>query len=341
MTQMFITGIGHYLPPRVVTNDELPESLNTNDKWIRKRTGIETRHWVEEGGGVYTSDLGVEAAKAALTDANLEAKDIDCIIAATLSPDHAFPGIGVTIQNKLGLNFIPAFDIRNQCSGFLYSLQMAHCFLRAGQYEKVMVIGAELQSSALGLTEMHRHISVLFGDGAGAVIVSKDPRPKGVNLSLDDVKVFADGGGAAALRQRVWDTSMPHFMRGWEERGVSTEEAYHAEMDGQEVLRRAVMGMAGAANESVSRLGLKLDDISYFIPHQANININKTVATVLQVPQERFLNNIQRVGNTTAASIPILLDETLSSGKVESGNKLMALAFGSGFTWGSAVMTAQ
>lgn len=339
MTQTFITGIGHYLPPRVVSNDDLPASLNTNDAWIRKRTGIETRHWVDAG--VYTSDLGTEAARAALQDAQLEAKDLDCIIAATLSPDHAFPGIGVYIQRKLGINFVPAFDIRNQCSGFLYSLQIARSFILSGQYRKVLVVGAELHSHALGMTEQHRHISVLFGDGAGAVVVTAEPRPKGISLSIDDVKVFADGTGAECLRQRVWDTSMPHFVRGWEEKGVDLEIALHAEMDGQEVLRRAVMGMAGAANESVNRLGLKLDDIAYFIPHQANLNINKTVATVLQVPQERFLNNIQKIGNTTAASIPILLYEALRDGKVKSGNRLMALAFGSGFTWGSAVLTAQ
>jgi 3-oxoacyl-[acyl-carrier-protein] synthase-3 len=337
-TQAVITGIGHYLPERVVKNDDLPKTLNTNNEWIVKRTGIEERRYVE--GKVYTSDLATAASKNALADAGLEAKDLDCIIGATLSPNYAFPGIGVYVQANLGVKDIPAYDIRNQCSGFLYSLSVARAFVLSGTYRKILVACAELHSHALGPNESHRHITPLFGDGAGSVIVSSEEHPTKGGLSVDYVKVYADGSGADKLRQRVWDVSVNPFTD-WKQFAESEEAAIYCEMDGQYIFRRAVEGMASAAKEAVMRAGLQLSDIAWVIPHQANLNINKTVATVLQIPQEKVLSNIQKYGNTTAASIPILLSETVAAGKVKKGDHVLSLAFGAGLTWGAAILTAK
>jgi 3-oxoacyl-[acyl-carrier-protein] synthase-3 len=336
--QAFITGLGHYLPERVVKNDDLPRTLNTDSEWIRKRTGIEERRYVE--GRVNTSDLATAASKNALTDAGLEAKDLDCIIGATLSPNHAFPGIGVYVQHNLGLSDIPAYDIRNQCSGFLYSLSVARSFVLSGQYRKILVACAEIHSRALGKTEKHRSVASLFGDGAGSVIVSAEGHPQKGGLSVDYVKVYADGSGADKLRQRVWDTGIDPF-NDWKQAAESEDDFVFAEMDGQYIFRRAVEGMAAAAKEAVTRAGLTLNDIAWVVPHQANLNINKTVATVLQMPQEKMLSNIQKYGNTTAASIPILLSETVASGKVKKGDRVLSLAFGAGLTWGAAIFTAK
>jgi 3-oxoacyl-[acyl-carrier-protein] synthase-3 len=333
----FITGIGHFLPARVVANADLPPPLNADPAGITKRTGIERRHWVE--GKVYTSDLALEASRAALTSAGLAADDIDCIIAATLSPDYAFPGIGVYLEHKLGLSQIPAYDVRNQCSGFLYSLNMARAFVAAGMHQKVLVACAELHSHAMGKTAMHAHITPLFGDGAGAVVLCGEPPPSGGGLAIDYVRVYADGSGADRLRQRVWDISLEPFMD-WSQVADSSEEMWHAEMDGQFIFRRAVAGMQAAAREALRATGLSLGDIDWVVPHQANLNINKTVGSVLKLPPDKMLSNIQRVGNTTAASIPILLSESLAGGVIQPGHRVLLLAFGSGLTWGAAVLRA-
>jgi 3-oxoacyl-[acyl-carrier-protein] synthase-3 len=333
---IYITGVGHYLPPRQVTNADLPAPLNADPDGIRKRTGIESRHWVE--GRVYTSDLAANAGRAALSAAKLEPGDIDCVIAATLSPDYAFPGIGVYAQQKLGMEKIPCYDVRNQCSGFLYSLNTARAFVASGVYRKVLVLCAELHSHAMGKTVLHQHITPLFGDGAAAVVVSGEPGPNG-NLSLDWLKVYADGKGADRLRQRVWDISCEPFMD-WTQVAESSELMWHAEMDGQFIFRRAVDGMAKVANECLEANGIAMKDIAWVIPHQANLNINKTVASVLKLPPERMLSNIQRVGNTTAASIPILLSETLAAGTIKKGDRILTLAFGAGLTWGAGLLTA-
>jgi 3-oxoacyl-[acyl-carrier-protein] synthase-3 len=333
-----ITGIGHYLPPREVTNADLPPPLNADPAGITKRTGIEARRWVE--GRVYTSDLAAHASRAALADAGLEARDLDCIIAATLSPDYAFPGIGVYTQTKLGIDKIPAYDIRNQCSGFLYALNAARAFVLAGIHRKVLVACAELQSHGMGKTEMHAHITPLFGDGAASVIVTGEPHPERGGMSIDYVRVYADGSGADRLRQRVWDVSVEPFMD-WKQVCESSEAMWYAEMDGQFIFRKAVDGMAKAAREALDALGLKMEDIAYVVPHQANLNISKTVGSVLRLPPEKMLSNIQRVGNTTAASIPLLLSETRQAGKIKPGDRILCVAFGAGLTWGAAVLTAR
>lgn len=333
----YLTGLGHFLPARVVENADLPPPLNADPAGITKRTGIERRHWVD--GKVYTSDLALEASRAALDAAKLTAGDLDCIIAATLSPDHAFPGIGVYLEHKLGVAGIPAYDVRNQCSGFLYALTMARAFVAAGTYRRVLVACAELHSHAMGKTELHAHITPLFGDGAGSVIVCDEPAPGGGGFAVDYVRVYADGSGADRLRQRVWDISVEPFMD-WSQVAESSEAMWHAEMDGQFIFRKAVAGMQAAAKEALAATGLTLADIDWVVPHQANLNINKTVGSVLRLPPEKMLSNIQRVGNTTAASIPILLSETVSAGTIKPGQRVLSLAFGSGLTWGAALLRA-
>lgn len=333
--QAFITGLGHFLPARVVSNADLPPPLNADPAGITKRTGIERRHWVD--GKVYTSDLAVEASKAALAAAGLGAGDLDCIIAATLSPDYAFPGIGVYVQHKLGAPHIPAYDIRNQCSGFLYSLNMARAFVAAGVYQKVLVACAELHSHAMGKTAMHAHITPLFGDGAGALVVCGEPAPGGGGFAIDHVRVYSDGSGADRLRQRVWDISVEPFMD-WTQVCDSSEAMWHAEMDGQFIFRKAVAGMQAAAREALKECDLTLADVDWVVPHQANLNINKTVGSVLKLPPEKMLSNIERVGNTTAASIPILLSESVQAGTIRAGHRVLSLAFGSGLTWGAALL---
>lgn len=335
-----ITGVGHFLPPRVVTNADLPSTMNVDSEGIVKRTGVEQRHWVE--GKVYTSDLAAEAGRAAIADAGLEPDQIDCLVAATLSPDYSFPGLGVYTQTKLGIAPVPAYDVRNQCSGFLYSLNVARAFVESGTHQNVLVVGAELHSHALGMTEKHAHISPLFGDGAGAVVLSAggDSERDHLELTVDYLKVFADGKGADRLRQRVWDISLAPFMD-WSQIAESPDELWYAEMDGQYIFRRAVTYMAKAAKDAVKEAGLSLDDIAWVIPHQANLNINKTVGSILGLAEEKMLSNIQRVGNTTAASIPILLSESVRGGRISSGDRVLLLAFGSGLTWGAAILTAQ
>jgi 3-oxoacyl-[acyl-carrier-protein] synthase III len=337
MNPAYITGVGHYLPPRKVSNAELPASLGLDPAGVTKRTGIESRHWADK---VYTSDLAVEASRAALAHAQLEISDIDCIVAATLSPNYAFPGIGVYLSHALGAGDLPAYDIRNQCSGFLYALNVARAFIASGMHRKILVACAELQSHALGHTPMHAHITPLFGDGAGAVIVSAEPGPGWAGMSIDYVRVYADGAGADRLRQRVWDVSCNPFMD-WTQAAESAEAMWHCEMDGQYIFRKAVAGMQQAALHALKASELTIADIDWVVPHQANLNINKTVASVLKLPPHKMLSNIQRVGNTTAASIPILLSEAIADGTIAAGHRVLSVAFGSGLTWGAALLNAR
>jgi 3-oxoacyl-[acyl-carrier-protein] synthase-3 len=335
-----IIGVGHHLPDNIVRNEDLPASLEADPAGITKRTGIVERRWVK--GKVYTSDMGVDAARKALADAKLEAKDIDCIVAATLSPDYIFPGIGVYIQTKLGLNHIPAYDVRVQCSGFLYALQMARAFLVAGIHKRILIVCAELQSHGLGLTPEYVGVSPLFGDGAGAVVVAAEPAPgrEGLTFQVESLNCYADGSGADKLRQRVWDISVQPMVD-WTQVTKTQAELIYTEMDGQFIFRRAVKNMSEAGREAVAQAGLTLDDIQWVLPHQANLNISKTICSVLKVPLERLLSNIHRVGNTTAASIPILLSETIAEGRLKPGDKILTVAFGAGLTWGGGVLSVH
>jgi 3-oxoacyl-[acyl-carrier-protein] synthase III len=335
-----IIGVGHHLPENIVRNEDLPASLEADPAGISKRTGIVERRWAPDG--VYTSDLGTEAAKKALADAQLEACDIDCIIAATLSANYVFPGIGVYIQTNIGLSNIPAYDVRAQCSGFLYALQMARAFLVAGLHKRILVVCAELQSHGLGLSPKYIGITPLFGDGAGAVVVAAEPAPgrAGLTFALESLSVYADGSGADRLRQRVYDVSVTPWMS-WEKVAASEEDLRFAEMDGQYIFRRAVAKMSEAGKEALKAAGVSLADVAWLLPHQANLNISKTVCSVLNVPAEKLLSNIERLGNTTAASIPILLSETRDAGRFQTGDRILMVAFGAGLTWGGGVLTVR
>lgn len=336
----FISGTGFYVPPRRVTNDDLRSQygIDTSHDWIHPRTGIVERRYADEG--VATSDLGVLAAEAALERTKLAKTDLDMIIFATLSPDHCFPGSGVYLQKKLGLcdgpnaKFVPALDVRNQCSGFLYSLGTATAMVRSGACKNVLVVGAEVHSAAIDLTTRGRTVASLFGDGAGAVIVSATEEDRGIR----SWKLGADGRFADALSQRIWDISRrPFIPQNADGVGQVAPLDMFAQMDGKLVFKNAVERMMTVLMEVCIDAGCTGQDIDMFFFHQANLRINQYVQQALQIPDEKVVSNIERYGNTTAATIPILLAEAEASGKLRRGMKVAMIAFGSGFTWGGAI----
>ncbi len=339
MRNAFISGTGFHVPPRVVTNDDLRTQygMDTTHDWIVQRTGIESRRFADEGVG--SSDLAVPAAEQAIASAGLDKKDLDMIVFATLSPDHVFPGSGVFLQKKLGLcdlgRFVPALDVRNQCSGFLYGLSVATAFVRSGMYKHVLVVGAETHSAALDLTTRGRQVSSLFGDGAGAVIVSATDEDRGVRR----VYLGADGRHAEVLCQKVWDISKRPFIP-QDEHGVGqvSPGMMWASMDGKQVFRHAVERMIGSLMQVMNDERVTLKDIDLFVFHQANLRINQYIAQQIGAPVEKLISNIQRYGNTTAASVPIALSEAVQEGKIKRGDLVCLAAFGSGFTWASALL---
>ncbi len=330
----WISGAAHALPANAVANEELPASLKVDAGGIFKRTGIKSRHWAERG--TRTSDLGVEAARRVLESTATDPGAIDCIIAATQTPDHSIPGIGVAIQVKLGLNDIPCFDVRDQCSGFLYALQIARSFIETGTYSCILVVCAELHSHSIGFDPEDAHISALFGDGAGAVLVTPEPAG-GCPLTPVWQTLGADGRGAPKLRHRLWDIG---FIPPWDL--TQFDEPAHRvefpEMDGEAVFRAAVRHMVASAKACFSELGIGPGDIDWLLPHQANANINKTAASILGFPSERIRANIERVGNCSGASLPILLSETLGQSLIKRGQRVLMVAFGAGFTWGATLL---
>ncbi|MEW6442182.1 MAG: beta-ketoacyl-ACP synthase III [bacterium] len=329
MRRARILGVGRYLPEKRVTNFDLEKLFDTSDEWIQQRTGIVERRYAEEG--VYCSDLALEATRNALAQARLEPRDIDFIIFATLSPDHHFPGSACYLQKKLGVPEIGCMDIRNQCSGFLYSLAVADAFVRTGMYRRILVVGAEVHSSALSFTNEGRDVAVLFGDGAGAVIVGPSDDPQRGILS---VHLHADGRYADALRLEIWDISKKPYLT----HDSIDQGRIWPKMKGKEVFRMAVTKIPEVVEEALAANGLGLDQVSLFIPHQANLRINQFSAARLQVPEEKFYSNIQRYGNTTAGSIPIALSELLEQGAIREGDCIVLVAFGAGFTWGASVI---
>ncbi len=329
MTRSVIAGIGSYVPPKVVTNDDLARLMTTSDEWIRTRSGIEERRHAEEG--VYCSDLAVEAVKKAVEDAGLKPSDLDFIIFATLSPDHHFPGTGCFLQAKLGIEPVGCLDIRNQCTGFLYGLAAGDSFIRSGMYKRVLVVGSEVHSSALNFTDAGRDVAVLFGDGAGAVVLeASEEDGRGVLYS----ELHADGRFAKALYMTVFDISKKPMVTP----RMIEEGDFWPRMDGKVVFKHAVVRLSEVISNTLKKCGVSPDEIKYVIPHQANLRINSMVAERLGFPREKFLSNIQKHGNTTAASIPLLLDQTYRAGKLERGDLLLLAAFGSGFTWGAALL---
>jgi 3-oxoacyl-[acyl-carrier-protein] synthase III len=325
-----ILGVGHYVPSRVVTNDDLAQIMPTTDEWIQKRTGIKERRYIEES-GIGASDLAVPACKMALERAGRDVKDVDAIIFATLSPDHCFPGTGCFLQRKLGLPGVPALDVRNQCSGFLYSLSIAEAWVRGGCYENILVVGGEVHSTGVEFSERGRSVAVLFGDGAGAALVGRsEDESKGI-LS---VKLHADGTGAEDLWiPAPMSKSSPSRMS----QEMLDQGLHYPQMKGKQVFRWAVQKMPEVAREVLSDTGKTVSDIDLFVPHQANKRINQWVASALEIPAEKVVHNIDRYGNTTAATIPIGLSEAYADGLLQDATVLSA-AFGSGYTWAGAVI---
>lgn len=341
MVQAYISGTGFHVPPRVVRNDDLirDHNIETTNEWIVQRTGIEARRFAEAGVG--TSDMALLAARDALAAASLSAHDLDLIVVATLSPEHAFPGSGVFLQQKLGLcdgedaKFVPALDVRNQCSGFLYALSTAVAHVRAGMARHVLVVGAETHSAALDLSTEGRTVSSLFGDGAGAVIVSATEADRGVR----GVYLGADGRFAEVLCQKIWDIRQrPFIPKNPDRSGTVAPEMLWATMDGKLVFKHAVATMLGALMRACTHQRIGVEDIDLFLFHQANMRINQFIAQQLGVGDEKIPHNIQRYGNTTAATIPILLAECVRDGRLRPGMKVAMAAFGSGFTWGAAIL---
>lgn len=329
MTRTAILGVGHYAPSRVVTNDDLAKMFATSDEWIQQRTGIRERRFIEHD-GIGASDLAVPAVQMACERAGCDVKEIDAIIFATLSPDYNFPGSAVLMTQLLGIPGTPALDIRNQCSGFAYGTQIADAYVRSGMYRRVLFIGSEVHSTGLDLTTRGRDVSVIFGDGAAAVIYGPSDDDSGV-LATD---VGADGSYAKELwLEAPGSRYMPRLTPAMMEEG-----RHYPRMNGREVFKHAVRKMPETVMTSLGKAGLKLEDVKLFIPHQANLRISEGVQKVLGLPDEKVYNNISKYGNTTAASIPLAMDECIRSGRLVKGDILVCAAFGAGFTWGSAVI---
>ena len=340
MPNAYIAGSGSFVPPRVVTNQDLAVTygIDTNDEWIVKRTGIEERRFADEGVG--TADLALPAATDAIARAGIAKTDLDMIVFATLSPEHAFPGSGVYLQQKLGLcdgpeaTFVPALDVRNQCSGFLYGLGTATAMVQSGAARHVLLVGAEVHSAALDLTTRGRAVASLFGDGAGAVVVSATDEDRGIRGWY----LGADGRFADALAQKVWDIRRRPFVAlDADGHGRVPAGDLFAQMEGRQVFRHAVERMLEVLGRACTDQGITPDDIDLFLFHQANLRINQYIAEQLGIPAERLVHNIQRFGNTTAATIPALVAEAERDGRLRPGMKVAMVAFGSGFTWGAAI----
>ncbi len=346
MPQSFIAGIGMYVPENVVTNNDLKKFMDTSNEWIVERTGIKERRFAKRTGET-TTTMGVEASKIAMERAGVTAADIDFIVFATLSPDYYFPGCGVLLQRAMGMNEIGALDVRNQCSGFVYALSVADQFIRGGMYKNVLVVGAEKHSFGLDMTTRGRNISVIFGDGAGAVVLQPtDDKGKGI-LSTH---LHSDGADAEVLAMYNPGTHANH----WKEGLADFDEAEAAQMfmshqmiddaqlfpnmDGQTVFKKAIVKFPEVIMEALNKNNYTTSDLKLLIPHQANLRISQFVQQKLKLTDDQVYNNIQRYGNTTAASIPIALCEAWEDGKINNGDLICLAAFGSGFTWGSALL---
>lgn len=329
MTRTRFLGTGFAVPDRVVTNDELSRLMDTTDEWIRSRTGIQERRWISEGEtGV---DLAHEATQRALDMAGLAAGDLDAIVYATSSPDHFAPGNGVFLQRLLGLDTIPALDVRAQCSGFIYALSVADGWIRTGQFRNVLVVGSEVQSTGLDLSTAGRHVAVIFADGAGAVVLGPADSDDGGILGFD---LHSEG----ALAEKLWvDSPGSMYHPRVSPEHLQAGRQYLA-MDGREVFRHAVVRMPQSVRAVLAATGRTLDDLSLLLAHQANLRIAEVMQKDLGLRDDQVYNNIAWYGNTTAASIPIALDECVRAGRLQRGDLLVMTAFGSGFMWGSAAV---
>jgi 3-oxoacyl-[acyl-carrier-protein] synthase III len=324
-----LMGIGMNVASRVVTNNDLAQVMETTNEWIVERTGIEERRWVVEG--ETGASMATKASEEAIRRAGIAAKDIDLIIYATLSPDFNFPGTAVFVQRALGIRDIPCLDIRQQCTGFIYGLSIADAYIRTGNFKHILLIGSEVHSTGLDVSTAGRDVTVLFGDGAGAVVIGRATDDRSMILSTH---IHADGTDAEIL----W-TEYPASARHPRiSEAAMAERKHYPVMNGKKVFKHAVTRMPAAIMEGMVTNNLKLDDIDMLIPHQANLRINQMVAKMIGMPDERTHNNIHKYGNTTAASIPICMHEAIELGKIKPGNLVCLVAFGAGLTWGSAFL---
>jgi len=326
-----IVGTGMCVPDRVVTNDDLAKLMDTSDEWIVQRSGIRERHYIDPG--TQPADLARKATERALEAAKLESSDIDCIVLATLSPQADFPGTSFFLHEALGVSEIPCFDLRAQCSGFVYPLAVANGFIRSGMYRRVLVVGCEVLSTGIDLSDEGRDVAVLFGDGAGAVILEAN-NDENDPAGLIEVRLHSQGEFA----RKLWiEAPASGHTPVRIDQAMIDERRHFPKMEGRFVFKHAVTRMPQVLMETLHAASLKLEDIDLFLFHQANLRINEYVANELEIPEEKRINNIEKYGNCSAASIPMLLDEAIRGGRLAPGQLFSMTTFGSGFSWSSAV----
>ncbi len=325
-----IVGLGHHIPEQVITNQYLSGLMDTTDAWIIERTGIKERRWIDPAKDT-VGNMAAKAARMALQRAGLTEKDVEFIVFATITSDYYFPGSGVIMQRELGLDGIGAMDIKNACSGFIYALSTADQFIKTGMYKTVLVVGAEIQSTALDVTTRGRNTAVIFGDGAGAAVLQRADMPGVLSTHL-----HADGRFAEELYVRDPGSSRPREERQPEQ--ILDTTGFKVVMNGNQVFKHAVVRFMEAIQEALVKNNMKKEDISLLVPHQANLRISQYIQEKLNLRDDQVYNNIQRYGNTTAASIPIALSEAWEEGKLKENDVICLAAFGSGFTWASALI---
>ncbi len=327
-----ITGLGKYLPENVVTNNDLTQWMETSDEWIQERTGIQERRWIKKGDEDTSAIMGAKASKIAIDRAGLDKDDIDFIVFATMTPDYYFPGCGVQIQELLELPNVGAIDIRNQCSGFVYAISVADQFIKTGMYKNILVVGAEYHSNGLDKTTRGRGVTVIFGDGAGACVLSREEdTTRGVlSTHLHSEGKYAEKLVVKAPSIKHW---VPEILESGEE-----DLSYFPYMDGTFVFKHAVVRFSEVIMEGLMKNGLEKDDIDMLIPHQANLRIAQFIQKKFRLRDDQVFNNIMKYGNTTAASVVIALTEAWEEGKIKEGDNVVLAAFGSGFTWASAII---
>ena len=328
-----ITGLGYYVPDNIVSNEDLSKLMDTNDEWIQERTGIQERRWIEEGSDDTSAVMGAKASRIAIERAGLTKDDIDFIVFATLSPDYYFPGCGVQLQEMLDMKTIGALDIRNQCSGFVYGISVADQFIKTGMYKNVLVVGAEFHSGGLDKTSRGRGVSVIFGDGDGAAILSRtEDNTKGILSS----HLHSEGKHAEELT--VLAPSIRHWVPEILEANDANDESYFPYMNGTFVFKHAVVRFSEVIMEGLQTNNLEVSDIDLLIPHQANLRISQFIQKKFRLNDDQVFNNIMKYGNTTAASVVIALTEAWEQGKIKDNDLVVLAAFGSGFTWGSVII---
>ena len=328
-----ITGMGMYVPENEITNRDLTALMDTSHEWILERTGIESRRHIKKGDGNTTATMGVKASQIAIERSGIDKNDIDLILFATLSPDYYFPGSGVIVQKELDIPTCPAMDIRNQCSGFIYALSTADQFIKTGMYKNILIIGSENHSGGLDMTTRGRGVSVIFGDGAGAVVLSRSSSEETGILSthLHSEGKYAEELSLIGPSTRRW---VPEIMAA----NDAEDTSYYPYMNGQLVFKNAVVRFSEVIMEGLQENQMTPDQINMLIPHQANLRISQFIQKKFGLTDDQVYNNMMRYGNTTAGSIPIAMTEAWEAGKIKSGDLVVLAAFGSGFTWGSALI---